>query len=78
MRKFYLLATFLIISGTAIAGDPGTPCQGQDPITGGCGTAGTTLPINHGVVYLLVAGIIIGIIAMKKYNSLKPAMVTNK
>ena len=34
----------------------------------------TALPINNGVVFLFVAGMAIGIVTLKKFKSLTPAM----
>lgn len=36
---------------------------------------GTNLPINSGVVYLMVAGIAIGVVAVKKARSAKAGIV---
>jgi len=49
------------------------PCSDGDPISGGCPTPGgsTNLPINSGVIYLLIAGVIVGSVAVQKQ---KPAI----
>jgi hypothetical protein len=35
----------------------------------------TNLPINNGVIFLMIAGLSIGVITIKKYKSLKPVAV---
>ena len=45
------------------------PCNGGDPVTGGCPVnSGSTMPINSGVIYLLIAGFAVGIAAVKRHE----------
>jgi hypothetical protein len=41
----------------------------------GAPSPSTNLPINNGVVFLMMAGLIIGIATLKKYKSDKPVLV---
>jgi len=42
-----------------------------------CGSTSTTqLPINGGVEFLMAAGVIIGIVTVQRYKTVKPATVT--
>ena len=41
----------------------------------GTTSASAKLPINNGIVFLMIAGVIIGITTLKKYKSPKPALV---
>jgi hypothetical protein len=41
----------------------------------GGGSPSTNLPINSGVWVLMIAGLAMGIVTIKKYKALKPAMV---
>jgi hypothetical protein len=42
------------------------------PTEGSHSSPSTNLPINNGVVFLLIAGVTIGVTTIKKYNALKP------
>ena len=73
-KTIYLLCIVLFMAFTFIASPAkaqDTPCQDGDPITGSCpvNTGGTSLPINSGVIYLLAAGLIIGMVAIKKHKN---------
>ena len=63
-----LFAASLFTASTAKAQD--LPCHGDNPYTS-CNTpgAGTQLPINGGVVYLLIAGTVVGVIALRRNRS---------
>ncbi len=39
-------------------------------------TSSTNLPINNGIVFLFIAGMVIGIVTIKKFKSLKPVMAS--
>jgi len=70
-KTFYLLFALMIMASTfsvSAAKAQSLPCQGADPISGGCPVSGTTLPINNGVFYLLAAGLIVGTVAIKRYK----------
>ncbi|WCT14079.1 hypothetical protein [Mucilaginibacter jinjuensis] len=67
MKKYTLLSLFLSIASSVMAINP-PACP-----SGNCSTPGTALPINSGVVYLLAAGLIVGITAIIKYKKLAKA-----
>jgi len=70
-KTIYLLCALFIMASTFLASTAkaqSQPCYGADPITGGCPVDDTTLPINSGVIYLLAAGFIVGIVAVKRYK----------
>jgi hypothetical protein len=60
---FFTLFTFTSLPAKAQS----LPCGASDPTTG-CPVlhSGTNLPINSGLILLLVAGIIIGVAAVKR------------
>jgi len=63
-----LFMAFTFMASPAKAQVP--PCTDADPTTGGCPTGGGTgLPINSGVIYLLIAGFAVGILAVKKHEA---------
>lgn len=66
MKKYTLFSLFLIIASSAMAVNP-PACPN------GCSTPGTALPINSGVIYLLVAGFAVGIMAILKYKKVAKA-----
>jgi hypothetical protein len=41
-----------------------------------CGSTSTQLPINGGVEFLMIAGVIIGVVTVQRYKTVKPATVT--
>jgi len=66
----FAASTFMISSAKAQNSD--LPCHGDDPTsTPPCGVpdSSTSLPINNGIIYLLIAGIAVGIVAVKKQKS---------
>ena len=80
-KTAYLLCALLFAAFTFLASPAKAqmdlPCNGDDPISGtACNVpnSNTNLPINNGVVYLFIAGLIVGIVAVKKQkNTLQKA-----
>jgi hypothetical protein len=78
-KTFYLLFLMLFMAAAftaspAKADAPGDPCNGADPFNN-CSTPGNAvLRINNNVVYMLMAGVVIGIVAINRYkaHSFKP------
>jgi len=70
-KSFYLFALFLaftFIASPAMA-ETDLPCNGTDPYSSCSTSCGTALPINSGIVYLCIAALIMGIVAIRKYSS---------
>jgi hypothetical protein len=62
-----LMAVSTFAASPAKAND--LPCDGNNPYTS-CGTpGGNTLPINKGTLILLIAGLVIGIVAVNRYKA---------
>jgi len=72
-KTIYLLCVVLFMAFTFMASPAKAqvpPCTDADPTTGGCPTGGgTSLPINSGVIYLLIAGFAVGILAVKRHEA---------
>ena len=74
-KSIYLLFALLFTASifiTSPAKAQDQPCQGADPVSGGCPTPGggsSNLPINSGVIYLMIAGAVIGIIVVKRQEA---------
>jgi len=68
-KTFYLFTIFLasaFIANPAMAQT--LPCNGTDPYSSCSTSCSTNLPINNGVVYLFVAALIVGIVAIRRYS----------
>jgi hypothetical protein len=64
------IVAFSFLTSSAKAQDE--PCNGGDPVTGACPVPPSEspgLPVNGGVVYLLVAGAVVGVMAIKKQKN---------
>ena len=72
-KTAYLLCAFLFAASTFMAlpakAQMDLPCNGDDPLsTSSCDTPNnsTNLPINNGIIYLLIAGVVVGIVAINR------------
>jgi hypothetical protein len=74
MKKSLSLVLVLLFAVIFTASAQNLPCNGNNPYTN-CGTPGTTLPVNNNAVYLLIAGVVIGVIAIKRQKRAKKAIV---
>jgi len=75
-KTVYLLCAILLAAFTFLASPAKAqvdmPCNGGDPVTGtGCDVPGssTNLPINNGTIYLLITGLVVGIVTVKKQRA---------
>jgi hypothetical protein len=77
-KTVYLLSALLFTVSTFIASpakaQSDAPCNGDDPVSTTCPIPGgsTDLPINSGITYLLIAGVIIGTAAVKRHKAALP------
>jgi membrane protease YdiL (CAAX protease family) len=76
MKKTFYLLFAILLTVSVFASAPvkaqSQPCDGRDPYTPCCPSqpthTSTALPINSGVAYLFVAGLIVGVAAVRKQN----------
>jgi len=75
-KTVYLLCALLFAAFTFFASPAKAqvdmPCNGGDPVAGtGCDvpSSSTNLPINSGTIYLLIAGLVVGIVTVKKQRA---------
>ncbi len=73
-KNFYIFAATLLllaIFNTSTLKAEDLPCNGNDPYAACTPPSNTALPINGGVVFLLIASIVIGIVTLSKTKAVK-------
>ncbi|MGN6178744.1 MAG: hypothetical protein ACTHNW_06165 [Mucilaginibacter sp.] len=76
MKKLiYLLSITIALTVITSANAKADDRSHDDHEGDSCGTPSTQLPINGGVEFLMVAGVVIGIVTVQKYKTVKTTAV---